>query len=177
VSEIRFRSATAQDVDALIEFWESAGENESRPADRPELVARLLRRDPEAVVVADIDGAIVGTIICGWDGWRGSLYRLAVAPAFRRRGIGRRLLGAAEERLAALGAERFHAMVLNENEQGHSLWQAAGYEPQQDWRRWVKPHLADIRSQAGSPTFRQPKSMTAERRSSVTSKLHRDCER
>jgi ribosomal protein S18 acetylase RimI-like enzyme len=137
--EVQIRSATLQDIEELIEFWSVAGENGSRPADRPDLVVRLLQRDPDAVIVAELDGAIVGTIICGWDGWRGSLYRLAVSPALRRQGIGRRLLAAAEERLSSLGAERFHAMVLDENESGQSVWKAAGYAPQHDWSRWVKP--------------------------------------
>jgi hypothetical protein len=30
-------------------------------------------------------------------------------------------------------------MVLADNELGQSLWRATGYEPQENWRRWVKP--------------------------------------
>lgn len=49
------------------------------------------------------------------------------------------LLAAAQERLAALGAERFDAMVLDKNELGQKAWAAAGYQPQPEWSRWVRP--------------------------------------
>jgi ribosomal protein S18 acetylase RimI-like enzyme len=80
----------------------------------------------------------VGTVIAGWDGWRAHLYRLAVHPDHRRQGIGSLLLNAAEQRLAALGATRFDAMVLEGNELGASTWRARGYAPQEEWRRWVR---------------------------------------
>lgn len=139
MNEIVTRNAVHTDVDALIAFWSVAGENSGRPSDRPEPVHRLIDRDPEAVLLAELDGRIVGTIISGWDGWRANLYRLAVDPGLRGRGLGRTLLGLAEERLRKLGAERFCAMVLEENELGQGLWRSAGYQAQAEWRRWVKP--------------------------------------
>jgi ribosomal protein S18 acetylase RimI-like enzyme len=132
------RAATAADVPALLEFWLTAGENDSRPADTSEAVGRLIERDPEALIVAVDAGVIVGSVIAGWDGWRYHLYRLAVSPQRRRQGIGRLLLEHAEARLAALGATRLDAMVLVANELGQSAWRTAGYAPQPEWRRWVK---------------------------------------
>ncbi|TIC81615.1 GNAT family N-acetyltransferase [Nocardioides sp. GY 10127] len=139
MGEISTRNATKADVDALMEFWAEAGENGSRPDDRPDLITQLLDHDPEAILVAEVDGLIVATIVSGWDGWRANLYRLAVAPHWRGRGLGRRMLALAEERLRGLGAERFCAMVLDENDLGAALWRSAGYTPQDEWRRWVKP--------------------------------------
>jgi ribosomal protein S18 acetylase RimI-like enzyme len=127
------------DVDALIVFWQLAGENDGRPTDSADAVRRLIERDPDALLVAELGGVIVGTVIAGWDGWRAHLYRLAVHPDHRRQGIGRLLLNAAEGRLEALGASRLDAMVLNDNEVGRSAWLARGYRPQAEWSRWVKP--------------------------------------
>lgn len=138
MDDVSVRNATAADVDALLELWSRAGENGSRPDDRPDLVHALIEHDPEAVLLAELDGRVVATIIGGWDGWRANLYRLAVDPACRGRGLGRRMLELAEERLRRLGAERFCAMVLDGNEEGRGLWQACGYAPQDDWSRWVK---------------------------------------
>lgn len=138
MDQVIIRNAAPADTEELIEFWARAGENGSRPADRPELVHRLIDRDPEAVLVAEIDGRIAATIVAGWDGWRANLYRLAVDPELRGRGLGRRMLGLAEDRLRALGAERFCAMVLDDNEVGQSLWTSADYTPQGEWSRWVK---------------------------------------
>jgi ribosomal protein S18 acetylase RimI-like enzyme len=137
---MQLRTGGRDDVDAVMALWARAAENEGRPADRREMVEALVARDPEALLLAvDEDGAVVGSLIAGWDGWRFHLYRLAVHPSFRRRGIGVALLDAAHARFAALGATRVDAMVLDANELGASIWAAAGYERQADWRRWVKP--------------------------------------
>jgi ribosomal protein S18 acetylase RimI-like enzyme len=135
---IEYRFATAVDVAALLELWAVAAENDARPVDTAGAVGRLTERDPEAVIVAVEAGAIVGSVIAGWDGWRYHLYRLAVHPNSRRRGIGSELVARAEARFVALGAERVDAMVLEGNELGQQVWRREGYAPQSEWRRWVK---------------------------------------
>ncbi|MEU3192156.1 GNAT family N-acetyltransferase [Streptomyces sp. NPDC006992] len=138
MTELAIRAAAASDIDRVLAFWQEAAEGASVSDDR-DGVARLLARDPEALLLAEQDGRLVGTVIAGWDGWRCSLYRLAVLPARRRQGVSRALLAAAEERFAALGGRRGDAMVLDANERAHRVWQAAGYAPQPQWSRWVKP--------------------------------------
>lgn len=133
------RTASREDRDRLVAFWAEAGENDARPTDRPDLVGRLLAHDPDSVIIAEIDQELVGTVVAGWDGWRANLYRLAVAPTHRRKGLARLLLGAAEDRFVSLGAERAAAMVLVHNTAGRGLWQAHDYTEQGDWSRWVKP--------------------------------------
>jgi ribosomal protein S18 acetylase RimI-like enzyme/SAM-dependent methyltransferase len=133
------RTAETGDIDALLELWRDAAENSARPPDTHQAVTALLRRDPEAVIIAAHDGNLIGSVIAGWDGWRGHLYRLAVHPAWRRRGVGSALLRAAESRLRALGADRSDALVLEANTPGQALWEAAGYRRQEEWRRWVNP--------------------------------------
>lgn len=137
--DVEIRTGSMADVDALLAFWQVAGENESRPVDRAESVSRLLTWDPDSVIIAQDGDEIVGTIVAGWDGWRAHLYRLAVLPDRRGHGIARRLVAAAEERLTTLGAARIDAMVLTSNALGHHVWRSAGYTSQADWSRWVKP--------------------------------------
>ncbi|MER8015305.1 GNAT family N-acetyltransferase [Streptomyces griseoluteus] len=138
MSDPSIRHALPADIDAVLAFWSVAAEGTSISDDRAG-VARLLDRDPEALLLAEVDGVLAGTVIAGFDGWRCSAYRLAVHPGHRRRGISRALLAAAEERFAALGGRRVDAMVLVRNELAHHAWGAAGYRPQEKWRRWVKP--------------------------------------
>ena len=137
MADLIIRSSTPADVAALLEFWKSAAEGTSI-SDDEDGVGRLIARDAEAVIIAEREGRMVGTVIAGWDGWRCHLYRLAVDPGGRRQGIGAALLEAAEQRFTALGGRRGDAMVLERNELGQRAWQAAGYAPEPQWRRWVK---------------------------------------
>lgn len=138
MSELRIRAATADDLDSVLAFWKMAAEGTSISDDR-DGVERLVARDPEALILAERAGELVGTVIAGFDGWRCHLYRLAVHPRRRRQGIGTALLAAAEERFVRLGGRRADAMVLTRNETAHHAWDAAGYAPEEHWRRWVKP--------------------------------------
>ncbi|MFI8931057.1 GNAT family N-acetyltransferase [Streptomyces sp. NPDC053474] len=139
MDDLRIRPALPGDLDAVLAFWKVAAEGTSISDDHAG-VERLVARDPDALLLAERGGELVGTAIAGFDGWRCHLYRLAVHPDLRRRGIGSALLTAAEQRFAALGGRRADAMVLNRNERAHHAWHAAGYAPEPQWSRWVK-HL------------------------------------
>ncbi|MFF4536464.1 GNAT family N-acetyltransferase [Streptomyces aureus] len=138
MTDLRIRAARPEDLDAVLAFWKVAAEGASI-SDDLDGVERLLARDPEALLLAERAGELVGTVIAGFDGWRCHLYRLAVHPDRRRLGIGSALLAAAEERFVRLGGRRGDAMVLKRNETAHHAWRASGYTPEEHWRRWVKP--------------------------------------
>jgi ribosomal protein S18 acetylase RimI-like enzyme len=133
----RIRNGTEADADAVLALWRAAGSPQS-PTDNEEGIRRLLLRDPEALLLAEGDDEVIGSLIAVWDGWRGSLYRLAVDPDWRRQGIGKDLVRRGEERLRGLGAIRLTALVANTDLEAVGLWRAAGYERQPGTSRFVR---------------------------------------
>jgi ribosomal protein S18 acetylase RimI-like enzyme len=125
--DVTIRIATAADVEAVLDLWGVARTEHAVTEDRPEGVRLLIETDPEALLVAVVDGAVVGALIAAWDGWRGNIYRLAIDPAHRRGGIGMRLVRAGEESLKRRGAKRVTALVAYEDERAAAFWDEAGY--------------------------------------------------
>jgi ribosomal protein S18 acetylase RimI-like enzyme len=89
------------------------------------------------VLVAELDGDIVGTLIALSDGWRGNMYRLAVLPRYRRRGIARALVDEGERRLRSHGCARVTALVMHEHTWAVEFWHAARYDHDERTVRFV----------------------------------------
>ena len=121
---------------ALLDLWHHADASPS-PTDTPEQIDQVIQDPAASVLVAVDNDLLVGSIIGGWDGWRGNLYRLAVLPSYRRRGIARALVAAAEERLAAHGALRVSALVEHDHPWAVGFWDSL-YEPDPRMIRYVK---------------------------------------
>jgi len=121
---------------ALLDLWHHADASPS-PTDTPEQVDQVIRDPAASVLVAVDNDLLVGSIIGGWDGWRGNLYRLAVLPSYRRRGVARALVAAAEERLAERGARRVSALVEHDHPWAVGFWDSL-YEPDPRMIRYVK---------------------------------------
>jgi ribosomal protein S18 acetylase RimI-like enzyme len=131
------RTASVEDIAAVLDLWAAAG---SAPSitDSSDGLSRLLAADPGALLVAEATGVVVGSLIAGWDGWRGSFYRLAVSPEHRRKGLGTMLLREGEQRLRERGAVRLTAIVSDDEEGAMAFWRAAGYEHQRHRARFVR---------------------------------------
>jgi ribosomal protein S18 acetylase RimI-like enzyme len=133
---MEIRPAVLNDVDAVLALWARAAEPTT--TDHADAVVALLVHDAGALLVAEESGEIVGSVIAGWDGWRGSIYRLSVAPARRGQGLGRRLLAAAEDRLHGLGVRRMHAIVIESDDRAAAFWRTSAWEHQDGRLRFVR---------------------------------------
>src|SRR5262245_44296692 len=118
---IEIRPCRLDECSAVLTLWARAGASPS-PTDSLDEVARLVREHPDSLLVAIDQGAVVGSVIGGWDGWRGNIYRLAVAPEARRHGLARRLVQEAERALQAKGARRFSALVERHEPHALAFW-------------------------------------------------------
>jgi ribosomal protein S18 acetylase RimI-like enzyme len=133
---IDIRAAGPEDIPAVLSLWRDAAAPTS--TDDVDGVGALMERDPGALMVAESSGRIVGTVIAAWDGWRGSVYRIAVAPEYRRVGLGRRLLEQAEDRLRRLGVRRMHAIVVGTDAVAVGFWEASDWELQVSQLRFAR---------------------------------------
>jgi ribosomal protein S18 acetylase RimI-like enzyme len=133
---VQLRTARAADVDGVLALWRAADAEPTHTDDEDGLLT-LLAADPRALILAEDNGRVVGSVIAAWDGWRGSIYRLVVAPSHRRAGLGRRLLAAAEERLHTAGARRSQAIVVSTDGQAVGFWRASSWTEQVERARFV----------------------------------------
>ncbi|MFN8533230.1 MAG: GNAT family N-acetyltransferase [Dehalococcoidia bacterium] len=111
---IEIRPCRDDEISAILTLWREA-EAAVSVTDNRVGIEICLQHDPASLLVALDDGRIVGTVLAAWDGWRGTIYRLAVAPAYRRRGLASALIRHGERRLTALGAQRIQALVDSAN--------------------------------------------------------------
>jgi ribosomal protein S18 acetylase RimI-like enzyme len=137
VTELIIRSATGWDSAAVLCVWKACGIPPG-VSDTPEGLAGLLAVSPEGLLVAESEGIVIGTLIVGWDGWRGSFYRLAVRPEQRRQGVATALVREGERRLWRIGAARLSAIVASDERAALSFWEARGFSRQSDRVRFIR---------------------------------------
>jgi ribosomal protein S18 acetylase RimI-like enzyme len=142
------RPCRLDEIPAVLDAWRRA---EAIPGetDTPRDLEQLLRHDADALLVALVDDRIVATAIVTWDGWRGGIWRLAVLPDYRRRGVARALVSEAEQRLRAKGARRMSILAESTDPRAVAFWEARadmGYTRDPGARRYTKNLGAGPRS-------------------------------
>lgn len=125
---MRVRAFEDADEDRVVALWHAVGL--TRPWNDPHRdIARKKRVQRELFLVAEEGDEVVGTAMAGYDGHRGWVYYLAVAPDRQGTGLGRRLMAEAEERLLALGCPKLNVQIRSGNEGVAAFYDRLGYAP------------------------------------------------
>jgi ribosomal protein S18 acetylase RimI-like enzyme len=122
------REFAIEDYDAALRLWQQVEGLEIAEGDEREGIAQFLVRNPGLSRVAADGSTIVGVVMCGHDGRRGHIYHLAVDPAYRRYGLGSRLVQECLGALRQLGVVRAIILVADYNHGGAEFWKRAGWE-------------------------------------------------
>jgi GNAT superfamily N-acetyltransferase len=133
---VTIRPATRDDLSAVLDLLARERSPAAVTDDSEEGLNRAI--ESGALLVAEAEGRLIGTVIAGWDGWRGALWRLVVEPEHRRDGVGRALVEAGERRLRDLGAVRITVLVGRDEDDAGAFWEATGYEEDRKIRRFVR---------------------------------------
>lgn len=116
------------DFEEVITLWERC--DLLRPWNDPEMdIERKLNHDPDLFLVAEV-GEVVGSVMGGYDGHRGSAYYLGVHPDYRGRGIANALINRLEKKLIARGCPKIQLMVREDNDTVIEMYEKLGYEIQ-----------------------------------------------
>jgi ribosomal protein S18 acetylase RimI-like enzyme len=117
------------DLEAVFGLWQDARPGiQTGLSDTPAEIRKKLERDPDLFLVA-VDGErLVGSVIGGFDGRRGLVYHLAVAPSHRGNSLGRRLMEELESRLRRKGCLKCYLLVTKDNQQTVDFYEHLGWE-------------------------------------------------
>lgn len=130
---MQMRTMTIEDYDRVYALWMSCknmGFNDLD--DSREGIGRYLARNPNTCFVAEEGGELAGVILAGHDGRRGFIHHMAVAEAYRRRGVGAALAERALEALKAEGIHKVALLAFKRNEAGNAFWERMGFTVRDD---------------------------------------------
>ena len=123
---MQIRPFEDSDAPAIIVLWESAGLTRSWN-DPHKDIERKRSVQPEWFLVGTQDDTLMASIMIGYDGHRGWINYLAVAPAHRKKGHARTLMREAERLLEAVGCPKINLQIRTSNAQVIEFYEAVGY--------------------------------------------------
>ena len=123
---MRIRAYEPDDEAAVIALWQECGL--TRPWNDPRRdIARKLTQQPELFLVGIHEDTVVGTAMVGFDGHRGWVYYLAVAPKQRGQSFGRMLMQEAERLLIERGCPKINLQIRSSNTEATEFYRKLGY--------------------------------------------------
>lgn len=127
------RAMMIEDYEGVYKLWkQTKGFGIRSIDDSREGLERFLRRNPTTSIVAEEEGEIVGSILCGHDGRRGCFYHVCVAEEHRMKGIGTQMAKMAMDALRAEKINQVCLIAFTDNEVGNQFWEQSGWKRRED---------------------------------------------
>ena len=137
--QLTVRPATAADEGEVTDLWRACGlvASYNDPAADFRFARGAICSD--TLVGEDADGRLSGSVMVGHDGHRGWIYYVAAAPWARGRGVGRRMIEAAETWLRERGVAKMQLMVRETNTAVIGFYEHLGFEltPRVVMAKWL----------------------------------------
>ena len=130
---MKIRVMHKEDYERIYDLWiHTPGMGLNNVDDSSEGIGKFLKRNPSTCFVAENDGEIIGVILCGHDGRRGFIYHTTVKLAYRKQGIGKKLVEAAMNALEEEGIQKTALVVFSHNDTGNAFWEKLGFTSRED---------------------------------------------
>lgn len=123
---MKIHAYQSTDRQAVVNLWRQCGL--IFPQNNPQKdIQRKLKVNPEWFLVGERNGAVVATCMAGYEGHRGWINYLAVAPGHQRRGLARQIMQAAEDRLRTVGCPKINLQVRSSNAKAIAFYASLGF--------------------------------------------------
>lgn len=127
------RIMTMDDYDQVYDLWKKIhGFGLRSIDDSREGIERFIKRNPATSIVAEEEGRVVGSILCGHDGRRGCFYHVCVDENYRMRGIGTAMVVTAMEALKKEKISKVTLIAFAQNDVGNKFWNKIGWTRRMD---------------------------------------------
>jgi ribosomal protein S18 acetylase RimI-like enzyme len=128
---IKIRPYEDEDEAQVVALWATVFPGDPGRNEPAALIERKRRVQRDLFLVGEMEDRVVCAVMGGYDGFRGWVYHLAVAPAHRRKGLGATMMAAVEERLRALGCPKVNLQVRATNTEVVSFYRSLGYQAEE----------------------------------------------
>jgi N-acetylglutamate synthase len=140
---MEIRPFLISNYDAVYALWQTERMGLNNVDDTRAGIERFLRRNPNTSFVAELDGEIVGAILCGHDGRSGSIYHTCVSREHQNQKIGAQLVEKAFDALRTEGISDVTLAVYVDNEGGARFWERMGFR-EREFLRYKNKALVEL---------------------------------
>ena len=123
---MKIRKFQDSDKAALIDLWQTVFPDDP-PHNKPSSVIGAKLNVDDLIFIAQSEGELVGACMAGYDGHRGWLYAVAVAPAHRRKSVGKLIVQHTLQSLKELGCIKVNLQIRSTNTEVAAFYQSLGF--------------------------------------------------